>query len=228
MNTIVTSKAEPVPSASQLAVLPFLAGLEGALRSDNSRPNCRLTIHRVMYRGIEVYLQQICDYVGSGSGGAGRIFPVTTGIIGAAFESATVFHTRSFESEDEARQTLINDMKQTKDTKLPAQVGISFIAVPFLGATGMPVLVLYGESVQLNLFSPERVRLLVDACQGFCRVFDRLSEKGFNGLKNFPLIEPESPKYMRDGRTVYPMQIKSPLAPPQFERLFSFNFEAQG
>ena len=53
---------EPVPPASQLAVLPFLAAVDGYLREDEDVPDLRITVHRAMSREGRGYLQQVCAY----------------------------------------------------------------------------------------------------------------------------------------------------------------------
>ena len=53
---------EPVPPASQLAVLPFLAAVDGYLREDGEVPGLRITVHRAMSREGHGYLQQVCAY----------------------------------------------------------------------------------------------------------------------------------------------------------------------
>jgi hypothetical protein len=54
---------EPVPPASQLAVLPFLAAVDGYLREDEDVPDLRITVHRAMSREGRGYLQQVCAYL---------------------------------------------------------------------------------------------------------------------------------------------------------------------
>jgi hypothetical protein len=224
----LTPKAEPVPAASQLAILPFLSALEGILRSNKAQPTVRLTVHRVMNRGREVYLQQICDYVGSDGGGAGRIFAVTTGIIGASFSSGNVFHTRRYSNRVSLVSDLRKDMREGNDPRKVSEVALSYIAVPFIGADGAPIMILYGDSKVLNLFSSALVTTIVDACHGLCRVLDRIGDEGFKGLKNFPLILPGDAKYVRSNRQVYRrLQRSSTIRSPRFEVLTSFNFEAQ-
>jgi hypothetical protein len=56
---------EPVPAASQLAVLPFLAAVDGILARATKDETRRLTLHRRMMREEMEYLQQICAYLGS-------------------------------------------------------------------------------------------------------------------------------------------------------------------
>ena len=55
--------------------------------------------HRAMSREGQGYLQQMCGYLrrdGMDVQGAGRIFPVNEGIMGAAYETGQVWRTRSY------------------------------------------------------------------------------------------------------------------------------------
>ena len=91
---------EPVPAATQLAVLPFLSAVDGLLRRPLDVPDLRITVHRAMSREGQGYLQQMCGYLrrdGLEVQGAGRIFPVSEGIMGAAYETGRVWRTRSYD-----------------------------------------------------------------------------------------------------------------------------------
>ena len=55
---------EPVPAATQLAVLPFTAAVAGFLQAGTPDPNLRVTMHRTMAREGRGYLQQLCAYLG--------------------------------------------------------------------------------------------------------------------------------------------------------------------
>src|SRR5258708_40360420 len=91
---------EPVPPASQLAVLPFLAAIDGFLREEGDVPGLRTTIHRVMSREGQGYLQQVCAYVNSDGadwrGKVGRTFAVNHGIMGAAYDNKHIWRTKVF------------------------------------------------------------------------------------------------------------------------------------
>ena len=59
MLTQVYRNPEPVPLVSQLAVLPFLSGVDGLLRENGEVAGLRITVHRVMSREGQGYLQQV-------------------------------------------------------------------------------------------------------------------------------------------------------------------------
>jgi hypothetical protein len=221
---------EPVPHASQLAVMPFLAAVEGFLRGSIPKMDLRLTIHRVMSREREVYLQQVCDYLGPGRtedrAGAGRMFPVNRGIIGAAFASGRVWRTRHYATEGELRAILAKDMEKTGDTRDPGAVRLSYLAVPFLGPGGQPVLVLFADTFDFDFFADNaRITAVVDMCSGFCRLIDALEERPFPTLRNYAFA---AGKPVTGSRTLYPTmqeEISKPRA-PRVKNVKSFNYEA--
>ncbi|MDF1501323.1 hypothetical protein [Roseisolibacter sp. H3M3-2] len=221
---------EPVPSASQLAVLPFLAALEGYLRRSDPTVALRLTLHRRMNRGGRIYLQQLCPYVGpterANHSGVGRIFPVNEGIIGAAFATERVWRTRHYDTVSLLRADLAKDMERTKDRRDITTLPLSWLAIPFLGQSSHTVLVLYADAHSLNFFAKsEQVAPLVAMCRGFCLLFDGLEESPFRNLRNFPFDVGE---VFKGSDTLYPtiQEELNDVAPPAFTRLDSFNFEA--
>jgi len=123
---------EPVPPASQLAVLPFLAAIDGYLRESGDVPRLRLTIHRAMSREGDYFLQQVCAYLlesgGDWRGKVGRTFAVDTGIIGAAYGNGQIWRTKSFPDMAALRAALRQDEK----TRDPDMVAAVYLAIPFL------------------------------------------------------------------------------------------------
>jgi hypothetical protein len=220
---------EPVPTASQLGVLPFLAAVEGFFRNFTKDPKLRLTMHRTMVREQKGYLQQMCTYLGSGSpdqSRVGRMFPVTEGIIGAAYKKAKILRTKEYSTLDELHGDLRRDLVDTKDNRTIDQVAISWLAVPFLGRDNQVVLILFAESYELNFFANNaRLQQLQAMCVGLCRLYDWLEKHSFPNLRNYPLERGE-PAIAEP--TVYPRlqeELRDPPA-PRFENLTSFNYEA--
>jgi hypothetical protein len=86
---------EPVPPASQLAKIPFLAAVDGLLRESHDVPGLRITMHRAVNREDQIYLQQVCGYITSQGlewrGKVGRTFAVSEGIMEAAFASGRIW-----------------------------------------------------------------------------------------------------------------------------------------
>lgn len=220
---------EPVPAASQLAILPFLSAVHGYFLSTADDARKRVTMHRVMSRDGEGYLQQICTYLGPeqySQETAGRMFTVDTGIMGHAFCTSKIQRTKFYPTEDLLRTDLKQDMIDTGKSSRAEDEVLSFLAIPFLGPDDTAVLVLYAECDILNFFvNEERISLLVKMCQGFCDLLDWLNtEHPFNTLRNFPL---DVRNFQYDTPTVFPrLQESAPVAPPQFKRTTSFNFDA--
>jgi hypothetical protein len=214
---------EPVPPASQLAVLPFLAAIDGYLREDGDVPGLRITVHRAMSREGRGYLQQVCAYLreagGDWRGKVGRFFAVDTGIIGAAYEDGRVWRTKRFQDVDELNEAL------AKDEILPEAVARSWLAVPFLGPQDQVVLILYADCLQLNFFADDaRAKRIVAMSKGFCRLLDWLQRDPFENLRNFPLQKGEP---VRGAGGLYNCQESvDSIDPPRFAEVPSFNYEA--
>ena len=181
---------EPVPAASQLAVLPFLAAVDGFLRAEAKEPGLRITLLRAMSRESQGYLQQLCGYLDDNGvewrGKVGRTFPVNEGIIGAAYGDSHIWRTKSFSSKDMTVDFLRKEMKGKVD---PESSEISYLAIPFLGPQSDPVLVLYAACFELNFFADnDRIKKVVSMCDGFCKLFDYLQVDNFPNLRNFSLL----------------------------------------
>jgi hypothetical protein len=228
MSNAVYENPEAVPTASQLAVLPFLAGIYGLLRENGDVPGLRITMHRAMTRQGDGYLQQLCGYVSDTGadwrGKVGRTFPVNEGIMGAAFGDGRIWRTKSFPTEQAVRSLMMEDMKRTDGRRDPATTEISYLAVPFLGPDREPVLILYATCNELNFFADDtRIRRVAAMGKGFCRLFDGLQNDPLPNVRNFPL---QRGKHVTGARTLY-ASIQEPVSiePPQFGFVASFNFE---
>jgi len=214
---------EPVPPASQLAVLPFLAAIDGYLREDGDVPDLRITIHRAMSREGDGYLQQVCAYLrqdgGEWRGRVGRTFAVDEGIIGAAYGNGQIWRTKHFDTVDALEIALRAEGKD------PTHVAQSWLAIPFLGPQKQVVLILYADCNRLNFFADDdRIRRLAAMGKGFTRLFDWLQRDPFESLKNFPL-QKGAPVTGVGG--VFAFQEAVPgVTPPRFEEVPSFNYEA--
>lgn len=219
---------EPVAAASQLAVLPFLSAVEGLLNPAAAKSRLRITMHRLMAREGEGYLQQLCAYLGSepySQKPVGRMFTVDTGIIGRAFDTGKVYRTRHYATLQELRADLDKDLAETKNPARPEQVPVSYLAIPFLGTNKQVALILYAECDRLNFFADDRrVEELVQMGQGFCSLLDWLNEEQpFSTLRNFPL-EFRSLKYAQP--TVFRrLQEEVAIIPPTFRSVSSFNYD---
>ena len=222
------SHPEPIPGATQLAALPFLSAVEGYLRREMPPGSLRLTLHRVMSRNSEGYLQQVSPYVGTTPykpASAGRVFPVTQGIIGRAYKTKKAARTRKYDNEVALLADIKNDMHETGDRRDINDVATTYVAIPLLFGASDVVAILYAEAKQFNLFANDELVLDIMAlCDGFCRVLDELTISPLGGIKNFRL---EQGKPITEPETVYPrVQETIDLRPvPSFQKLRSFNFE---
>jgi hypothetical protein len=173
------------------------------------------------------YLQQVCgNIVESGAewmGKVGRTFPANEGIIGAAFASACIWRTRSFPSKEKLLESLRAEMEGKAD---PTSFEISYLAVPFLGPSSEPILILYAACNELNFFADDdRIKKVVAMCKGFCKLFDFLQVDSFPNLRNFPL---QRGKPVKGDRPVFVsiQEAINSLDPPAFKNVSSFNYEA--
>jgi hypothetical protein len=228
--TNVYGNAEPVPLASQLAVLPFIAGISGLLLERGEVPGLRITMHRAMSRANDGYLQQVCGYVSDTGvdwrGKVGRTFPVNEGIMGASFENGQIWRTKRFHDVESLRALMREDIKRTGDHRDPDTVEISYLAIPFLGPQRQPVLILYAACSKLNFFADDdRLGHVTAMCKGFCRLFDWLQKDPLPSIRNFSL---QKGRPVEGSRTLYSSIQESVqgIEPPRFAAVPSFNYEA--
>lgn len=219
---------EPVPPASQLTVLPFLSAVHGLLAGDTENANLRITMHRVMSREGQGYLQQTCTYFGLTSYDqtkVGRMFTVDTGIMGAAFDKSKIQRTRHYQKITDLQADLRQDLKELGKEDEFDKIPLSYLAVPLLGPGNKAVLILYAECNLLNFFANDnRLSQLTGMCNGFCRLIDWLNtEQPFDTLRNYPL---EMEKLAYDRPTVFRrLQESVDLEPPCFKSVTSVNFD---
>jgi hypothetical protein len=221
--------AEPVPTVSQLAVLPFLGAIEGFLADRRDVPRLRLTMHRVMSRAGQGYLQQVCAYLGpkdpNWRSKIGRAFPVTQGIMGAAFRDGCVWRTRRYQDIKLLHTELLQDAAANAEHIDLSSIAISYLAIPFLSPSDQAVLILYAECAEFNFFADDmRIQQILSMCNGFCRLFDWLQEEPLPNIRNFPL---QKGVPVAGPETVYQriQERWSQLPAPKFTKIYSFNFE---
>jgi hypothetical protein len=221
---------EPVPSASQLAVIPFLAAVNGLLNISHDVPGLRVTMHRTVNREGQIYLQQMCGYLKKGildwEGKVGRTFPVSFGIMGAAFKDRHVWRTKKFSSLDTFKALLAKDIEETMSGDDADKVAASFLAVPLLGPSDEPVLILYADCDELNFFADdERVANVIAMGRGFCETFDWMQANPILNLRNFP----HEPGDLGVGEPTVYASVQEPftgISTPRFKSVVSFNYES--
>lgn len=219
---------EPVPPVSQLCALSFVSGVTGYLVDTLSLPEVRVTLHRSMTRDGKGYLQQLCAYgpveASLDHRAAGRMFTVTTGIMGKAYADLRVVRTRRYASEKDWRAHHRADCEKLGEVSTPEDRIRSYLAVPFLAPSGGTcVCVLYVEVSALNAFvEGNSLQGVMGMCHGFRRLLDGLDSSPLPKVRNYPLPQGEP---FRAQQTVYPrlQEALDNLAPPQFEHLPSLN-----
>jgi hypothetical protein len=214
--------SEPVSSASQLAVLPFLAAVEGYLREAGEVNDLRITMYRTTVRDGVGYLQQVCPYLRQDfrdwQRPVGRVFAVDQGIMGAAYRTNQVWHTPHFENLEDLKNELRANSADPEKT-------LSWFAIPFLGPQYQVVLILYAQCKEFGLFADlNRVRRVVAMGQGFCRLFDGLQRDPLQGLQNYPLSK-GTPRTGAGGAYTIQQPVNG-LEPPRFKEVQWFNYEA--
>jgi hypothetical protein len=235
---------ERVPEATQLLVLPFLAAVSGLLDNRASGAGYRVTLHRTMCRGDQIYLQQVVNYFSSDAGkirGSGRIFPVDTGIIGAAFQSRKLHRTSKFKSDEALVEALKADLQSTNDSTILDDVAYSYFALPFLEAAGrdeqqdadgdrFPIIILFAECFRQNIFSDDALAAeLCVMCTHYAATLDRLADSPLERVRNFPFSINEGKTVLANGRP-FPKLNGIPdsddkYKPPLLKVLKSLNFD---
>ena len=217
---------EPVPPVSQLCALPFVASVAGYLGSTLGVPDTRVTLHRSMTRDGRGYLQQLCAYPGRelDHRTAGRIFAVTSGIVGKAFSTCRIVRTRSYGSEDEWRTDYDADRAALGEVGRPPTGALSYLAVPFLHPRGdAAVSVLYAEAGELNVFAEGKAfGVVLGMCEGFRDLMDGLSRSPLPRVRNYPL-PPGRPFEAEDTAYERLQEVLDDPKPPVFQHLTSFN-----
>lgn len=130
-------RREYLPSPVEAIATAFCSAVSGFVASA-TQPQARLrvTLHRTVFFGDEVVLQQCCEYPGvpisQGGGKAGRTFPSRNGTIGAAFDLRRVVRTKAGASRN-ALETDMTAMNLNDASQQMAQEVNSVAAIPLLG-----------------------------------------------------------------------------------------------
>lgn len=226
---MAANHGEPVPSAAQFAALSFLAGVQGYIEMCGGDDALRITLHRTTTIEAELFLQQVTPYLGSsplGAMGEGRIFPVTTGAMGEAYRAKTTIRTRYYDAEEDLRRDIVEDMRDTEDTRDPATVPLSYLAIPAVSPDGQSVVaILYADTMKFNFFAgDDHVRCIRQMLAAFCSLLDGLEQTPLQRIANFPNAAGTE---VVAAPGVYKRVQEAPEAfgPVQFKRLKSFNYE---
>jgi hypothetical protein len=183
-------------------------------------------MHRILNTGQKQYLQQITNYLGYGVGGAGRVFPMGTGVIGEAYRKKRVVRTKYYEDQHEFELDLAQSVASANEGKDPQNEPRSNLAIPFGGAGGTIVLILYADSFTFNHFANASVLDdLLGMCCGYANTIDSLQKQPLGLIKNFPLLPADD---AQSESTLYSLiqEVLLDTEIPQLKTLSSFNFEA--
>ncbi len=241
MKKLVDQGIENVPEITQLIVLPFLSGIAGVLANWGNKTGYRATLHRTMCRHDEVYLQQIVNYVSSDATkttGAGRVFAVDTGIIGGAFHSKSMHHTRTFATREDHLSALNDSLIQSNEIEKVNAVGLSYLAIPFLGLPDssryeleitehIPLAILYAECFGENIFADDKLLEVISGqCNYFADVLDKIVEGLPDHVRNFSYpIYDKSLVIAGDAPYDINKEPDTRFPSPTFKNLRSLNFQ---
>lgn len=133
-------RKEYLPSPTEAIATAFCSSVTGLLASPSSpMSRLRVTLHRTLYFGSEVVLQQCCDYPGlpvlRDGRRAGRTFPSHNGTIGAAFVLSRVIRSKRGATRD-ALQADMEAMSLDEASQSMSKQVASVAAIPLLGRTG--------------------------------------------------------------------------------------------
>jgi NAD(P)-binding Rossmann-like domain len=169
-------RLEHLPSATEVLVTGFISSVAGYLDSLGTAGDFRVTLHRTLYVGAEVTLQQAAPYAGATTrlGDAGRTFGFTHGTIGLAAASRRIVRSRPRtvnETEEDYKGALKRDMDYlhlTAHSQKMDDAVRSLLAVPIPGRHAKNVLaVLYADSTQFNVFTDKCITAINHMCQHF-------------------------------------------------------------
>jgi hypothetical protein len=160
--------------AAALHVLHAAVAGQAGLTSEEKDDCLRVTFHRVLPPlGESDHIEQIVPYVGGGGGGAGRKFPIRSGITGKAILQRAVFvMDRKSESYEDYKKELVSDWHYTDhDVKNITSDRFSAMAVPVKSSKGEEILgVVYLDAKGKNFFASNEMRdTVIKACSGIAR-----------------------------------------------------------
>ncbi|MDQ0569964.1 hypothetical protein QFZ42_001798 [Variovorax paradoxus] len=157
-----------------LTVVHELVARAAGLSQEEKMKCLRATFHRVVPPvGESDEIEQIVNYVGGAGDGAGRKFPIRSGITGQAIRENAVFvMDRQSDAYEDYKKELIRHWHYTeKDIRSITSDRFSAIAVPIQSRNGQQVIgVVYLDSSKKNFFSSDAVKEAVaNGCWGIAR-----------------------------------------------------------
>ena len=218
--TKATWRHEYLPQATETFVTAFASAVAGYLESLGSAgSDFRVTLHRTLYIGSEVLLQQASRYAGRTNrlGDAGRALGFSNGTIGHAATAQKIVRTRpraAGQSDSGYRDGLQRDMQKlnlTQHAQSMASDVRSLLAVPILAADKKHVIaVLYADSTRPNVFTDRCIGAIRQMCERFA---EKIEEVTALRVENFAVPALDPPKPLR-GLTLEILQaLDKPSAP---------------
>ena len=155
--------------------------LDSVLRASSEQEmdhGLRLTIHTPVDGPHGKQLEQVVDYVstdGKLRKGAGRRFMQQCGILGKAYRTAEPFiAVREQEDYEKYLKELMEKWNYSEEQAKALRIdGKSFMAAPLIGDGNTVEAVLYLDSSRANYFTPNRVKLVENACSGIALFIGR-------------------------------------------------------
>ncbi|WP_431509849.1 hypothetical protein [Variovorax sp. DAIF25] len=134
----------------------------------------RVTFHRVVPPLNDTdKIEQVVNYVGGERNGAGRFFPIRSGITGSAIRTNEVlFMDRESENFNDYQRELIKEWHYTeKDAREATSDRFSAMAIPVKSRDGQKVLgVVYLDCDQKKFFAnPQVAEAVMNGCGGITR-----------------------------------------------------------
>ncbi|HEU0301999.1 MAG TPA: hypothetical protein VFR37_21265 [Longimicrobium sp.] len=128
----------------------------------------RITIHRVVDGSRGERLEQLLPYVGGTGGPPRRVFDVRSGVIGLAVRKKDVVTvSRKSNGPADLVRELVHDWGYTEDEARAISADRqTWMAVPMLSATQVPLAVVSLDSSISDFFSPEIQKVVLGCCRG--------------------------------------------------------------
>lgn len=241
-NTMLSTwRREYLPSPAEAVAVAFCSAVAGFL-IQAIRPTSRLrvTLHRRLFSGNEILLQQCCTYQGlhlddAEPGPAGNVFSSCNGTIGAAYTLRSIVHTKKGATKEKLRK----DMKTMKLSELVQETSrevASLIAIPLLvKATDvankeLPVVIaiLYVDSYNTDAFIGDTIAQLVEMCQQFLTALPEVAHTADGSIANIDFWKQsnsrESAQTRADPKHWKALR-KSKIEPPSTAKLRYLNFD---
>lgn len=227
-------RLEHLPSATEVLVTGFISGVAGYLDSlRTAGKDFRVTLHRTLYVGSEVTLQQSAPYAGPTKrfGDPGRTFGFTHGTIGFAAGTRKIVRSRPKtrgETERNYKRALQRDMDRvqlTEHSQKMDEAVRSLLAIPILGRDEKNVLaVLYADSTLFGAFTDRSIATINLMCQHFASEVAKIRAERVSNFTLPPVSPPSKLPYAIDKLEVLEFVDRHPKASAANANYLNFEF----